>query len=150
MVAVLPVFVLIPFLLFRYSRGHKKPDYQARWEESNLLEVLMWGVPAVLVAIMSVLLWNATYKLDPYRTAEHSKPTMNVQVVGLDWKWLFIYPDDGVASIGEFAIPVDTPVELTLTTDTVMQSFICPALAGQIYAMPGMTTKLNSTREFSC
>ena len=144
MVAIVPVFVLLPLILFRFRRGRKqKETYKPKWDSSTPLELLMWGVPVVLVTFMSAQLWHSTHKLDPYAEIFSHNSTVNVQVVGLDWKWLFIYPDHGIATIGEFAIAVDHPVSMTLTTDTVMQSFVIPALGGQIYAMPGMTTKLN-------
>ena len=144
MVAILPVFVLLPLILFKYRRGRKQQEtYQPKWDSSSFLEILMWGVPVVLVTFMSARLWHSTHVLDPYAEINSKNPTVNVQVVGLDWKWLFIYPDLGIATVGEFNMPVDQPVSMTLTTDTVMQSFSIPALAGQIYAMPGMTTELN-------
>ena len=144
LVAVMPVFVLLPLILFRHRRGRKnKETYQPKWDSSTPLELLMWGVPVVLVVFMSARLWHSTHVLDPYEEIHSKNPTVNVQVVGLDWKWLFIYPDHGIATVGEFAIPVDHPASMTLTTDTVMQSFVIPALGGQIYAMPGMQTKLN-------
>ena len=144
MIAIVPVFVLLPLILFKYRRGRKRQDtYQPKWDSSSFLEILMWGVPVVLVTFMSARLWHSTHVLDPYAEISSKKPTVNVQVVGLDWKWLFIYPDHGIATVGEFNMPVEQPVSMTLTTDTVMQSFAIPALAGQIYAMPGMTTKLN-------
>ena len=143
LVAIIPVFVLLPFILFKYHRSKKSKDYQPTWEFSLPLEITMWAVPIIIVLLLSFGLWKATHALDPYAAIESENPTVNVQVVGLDWKWLFIYPDLGIATVGELAIPVDHPVSMTLTTDTVMQSFMIPALAGQIYAMAGMTTKLN-------
>ena len=144
MIAIVPVFILLPLILFKYRRGRKrKDDYQPKWDSSTALEILMWGVPVVLVVFMSARLWHSTQMLDPYAEIFSHNPTVNVEVVGLDWKWLFIYPDHGIATVGEFTIPVDHPASMTLTTDTVMQSFVIPALGGQIYAMPGMTTKLS-------
>lgn len=143
MIAIIPVFVLLPLILLKYRRSKKSPDYQPTWEFSLPLEITMWAVPLILTAVLSVYLWKTTHKLDPYAAIASANPTINVQIVGLDWKWLFIYPDLGIASVGELAFPADHPVSMTLTTDTVMQSFIISALAGQIYAMPGMTTKLN-------
>ncbi|KIC40358.1 cytochrome O ubiquinol oxidase [Ruegeria sp. ANG-R] len=143
MIAVIPVFVLLPLILLRYRRGRSGATYKPRWEYSLPLEITMWGVPLFLVGVLSLALWQSTHKLDPYKPIEGAGPPVNVQVVGLDWKWLFIYPDLGIASVGELAIPVDQPVAMTLTTDTVMQSFIISSLAGQIYAMPGMTTELH-------
>lgn len=144
MVAVLPVLVLVPLIALRYRRRKAgKAAYQPKWDFSAKLEFVMWGVPVVIVVLLSFYLWKATHRLDPYAATFGETPALNVQVVGLDWKWLFIYPDLGIATVGELGIPVKQQVAMTLTTDTVMQSFMIPALAGQIYAMPGMTTKLH-------
>lgn len=141
LIAIVPVLVGVPLILWRYRRGNKRAAYRPDWTFSKPLEIAMWGVPVVIVAILGFWLWHQTAKLDPYKAL--GPEPLQVQVVGLDWKWLFIYPDQGVASVGELAIPVGRPVSLNLTTDTVMQSFFISALAGQIYAMPGMETRLN-------
>lgn len=144
LLAVVPVLVLVPLIALRYRRRKGgEAAYKPKWDFSAGLEFVMWGVPVFIVAILSFYLWKATYRLDPYTAAFGETPALNVQVVGLDWKWLFIYPDLGIASVGELGIPVKQQVAMTLTTDTVMQSFMIPALAGQIYAMPGMTTQLH-------
>jgi cytochrome o ubiquinol oxidase subunit 2 len=101
----------------------------------------MWGVPIVVVALIGVSLTIMTFRLDPYK--EMGKDPLQVQVIGLDWKWIFIYPSEGVALVDELVVPEGRAVELTLTTDTVMQSLQISAIVGQIYAMPAMTTKLN-------
>ena len=139
-IAVAPVLVGVPFLLWRYRRG-RQGAYRPQFEFSAPLEILMWGVPILIVSVLGYWLWHSTLKLDPYRPL--GADPLEVQAVGLDWKWLFIYPQEGVASVGSLAIPVGRPVQMRLTTDTVMQSFLAPALAGQIYAMPGMVTQLN-------
>ncbi|NOD77918.1 MULTISPECIES: cytochrome ubiquinol oxidase subunit II [unclassified Ruegeria] len=144
MVAVIPVLVLVPLIAFRYRRRKGgAAAYRPDWDFSAKLEFVMWGVPVLIVALLSFYLWKATHRLDPYSAAFGEEPAVRVQVVGLDWKWLFLYPDLGIASVGEFGIPTKRQVAVTLTTDTVMQSFMIPALAGQIYAMPGMTTQLH-------
>ncbi|MDX1743703.1 MAG: cytochrome ubiquinol oxidase subunit II [Ruegeria sp.] len=144
LIAVIPVLVLVPLIALRYRRRQGgAAQYRPKWDFSAKLECVMWGVPIVIVALLSFYLWKATHRLDPYATGFGETPALNVQVVGLDWKWLFIYPDLGIASVGELGIPVKQQIAMTLTTDTVMQSFMIPALAGQIYAMPGMTTKLH-------
>ncbi len=144
LIAVIPVLVLVPLIAFRYRRRKEGgAAYRPKWDFSARLEFVMWGVPVVIVALLSFYLWKATHRLDPYASTFGETPALNVQVVGLDWKWLFIYPDLGIASVGELGIPVKQQVAMTLTTDTVMQSFMIPALAGQIYAMPGMTTQLH-------
>ncbi len=141
MIAIIPVLIGVPLILWRYRRGGKNAVYQPEWTFSTPLEIVMWGVPVAIICALGYWLWHATAKLDPYKPL--GADPLQVQVVGLDWKWLFIYPAQGVASVGELAIPVGRPVALRLTSDTVMQSLMIPALAGQIYAMPGMETKLN-------
>lgn len=144
LLAVVPVLVLVPLIALRYRRRRGgDAAYRPDWDFSAKLEILMWGVPVAIVAILSFYLWKATHRLDPYAAPFGEEPALRVQVVGLDWKWLFIYPDLGIASVGELGIPVKQQVAMELTTDTVMQSFMIPALAGQIYAMPGMTTQLH-------
>ncbi|NIZ12743.1 cytochrome ubiquinol oxidase subunit II [Phaeobacter sp. HF9A] len=142
MIAVLPVLLLVPLILWRYRYGNRKASYRPKWEFSGPLDLLMWGVPIAIVAILSVELWQETVSLDPYRPLPSEKAPLEIQVVGLDWKWLFIYPEQGIASVGEMGFPADRPVKLSLTSDTVMQSFMIGALAGQIYVMPGMQTQL--------
>ncbi|MFC2967302.1 cytochrome ubiquinol oxidase subunit II [Acidimangrovimonas pyrenivorans] len=143
MIVVLPVLVGVPLLAWRYRYGNAKARYTPEWDFSHTLEWVMWVVPALIVLALGALLWIDTHKLDPYRPIASAEPPLRVQVVGLDWKWLFIYPDYHIATVGQMAFPQDRPVSMQLTTDTVMQSFTIPALAGQIYAMPGMQTKLN-------
>ena len=141
MVVILPVLIVVPVILWRYRYSAPRGEYAPEWEFSKKLEWALWGVPVLVVIVLASWLWYSADKLDPY-AAVGSDP-MQVQVIGLDWKWVFIYPEEGIATVNELAIPVGRPIELTLTTDTVMQSFLIAPLTGQIYAMPGMTTKLN-------
>lgn len=143
MIAIVPVFVLVPLLFWRYRYRNQQARYTPDWEFSGWLDLMMWGVPFVIVAVLSTMLWKSTHALDPYKPITSDHAPLAVQVVGLDWKWLFIYPDLGVATVNELAFPAGVSVALDLTTDTVMQSFMIPALAGQIYVMPGMRTKLH-------
>ena len=143
MLAAGPVFILVPLILWRYRYKNKKARYTPNWEFSGLLDSVMWGIPVAIVFVLSIQLWDHTRALDPYKPIESSSPPLQVQVVGLDWKWLFIYPEHGIASVGELAFPADRPVSMVLTSDTVMQSFMISALAGQIYTMPGMQTRLH-------
>lgn len=147
MIAILPVFVLVPLLLWRYRYRNEKARYTPDWERSSILEILMWGVPLIIVAVLSVQLYRTTHELDPTKTLASDNPPLRVQVVGLDWKWLFIYPDLGIATVNQLAFPENTSVALDLTTDTVMQSLLISSLAGQIYAMPGMRTRLHILAE---
>ncbi len=143
MVAVLPVLVLTPVIAWRYRRRNERSQYAPKWDFSWPLEVAIWGVPVCVVAILGVLLWRSTQALDPYAPLQTGTPPLRVQVVGLDWKWLFIYPNEHIASVGELAFPADRSLALELTSDTVMQSFFIPALGSQIFAMAGMVTKLH-------
>ncbi len=141
MIVILPVFVGVPLILWRYRYAKPQGDYTPEWDFSWKLEYALWGVPVLVVAVLASWLWYSTGKLDPYDPL--GPEPLQVQAIGLDWKWVFIYPGEGIATVGELAVPVGRPVELTLTTDTVMQSLLIAPLTGQIYAMPGMTTKLN-------
>lgn len=141
LIAVVPVLVATPWILWRYRRSRPTGKYRPNWESNRILEWVMWGVPILVVALMGVSLWHMTFRLDPYK--ELGKDPLQIKVIGLDWKWIFIYPDEGVALVDELIVPEGCAVELTLTTDTVMQSLRISAIVGQIYAMPAMTTKLN-------
>jgi cytochrome o ubiquinol oxidase subunit 2 len=107
------------------------------------LEIAAWSGPLVIVGLLATLVWHSTHALDPYKPIVSSKPPLRVQVIGYDWKWLFIYPDQGIASVGMLAVPTGRPLALTLTSATVMQSLQIPSLGSQIYAMGGMVTRLH-------
>ncbi|AND67915.1 cytochrome-c oxidase [Dyella thiooxydans] len=143
---VVPVIVLTPWVAWRFRRRNRRSAYRPGWDFSRLLEVLIWGVPALLVALLAVRVWTQSRALDPYRAIApgqgSSAAPLDVQVVGLDWKWLFIYPDQHIATLDTLVLPVGRAVHLHLTSDTVMESLLVPRLAGQIYAMPGMITQL--------
>lgn len=139
----LPVFVGIVWIAWRYRYGATGPKYTPRWKFFQPLEYLTWGGPIVIVIFLSALVWRNTERYDPYRAIASSAAPLHVQVIGYDWKWLFVYPDQGIATVGEMAFPAARPVALELSSATVMQSFFIPALAGQIYAMGGMVTQLN-------
>lgn len=139
----LPIFVLLPWFAWRYRYGAKSSRYTPKWAFSKILEVAAWSGPAVIVALLAVLVWRSTHALDPYEPLASGTPTLRVQVIGYDWKWLFIFPDQGVATIGVLPLPVGRPVAMQLTSATVMQSLQIPALGSQIYAMGGMVTQLH-------
>jgi cytochrome o ubiquinol oxidase subunit 2 len=143
LVVVLPVFVMTFWIVFRYRASQHNPDYQPDWDKSRALEAVIWLVPAAIVIAIGQLVWTYSHELDPYRPIASDQPTVNVQVIALDWKWLFIYPQYNVASVNELVFPANAPLRLSLTSDTVMNSLSIPALAGQIYAMAGMQTELN-------
>lgn len=138
-----PVLLLVPLIAWHYRRSNKNDAYRPDWGFSWPLEILIWIPPIGIVIGLAFLLWSATHSLDPYRPLAAAQPPLEVQVVALDWKWLFIYPKEGIATVNRLVIPVGRPVHLSLTSGTVMQSLLIPQLAGQIYAMAGMTTHLN-------
>lgn len=141
LIAILPVFVLVPVLLWRYRLRGGRGRYAPRWDESRALELVMWGIPFAIVGFLGFQLVRNAFELDPYRPIDPGTAPLRVQAVALNWKWLFILPDRGVATVDHLTVPRGVPVEFRLTSDSVMQSFMVSALAGQIYAMPGMETR---------
>ena len=143
MVVVLPAILLVPFMAWRYRRTAHRSAYRPDWQFSWPLEIALWGVPVVLVVILAFLIVEKAIPLDPYAPIPSAQAPLEVEVIGLDFKWLFLYPEQNVASIGVLPLPIDRPVRFRLTSGTVMQSFMIPALGSQIYAMAGMVTELN-------
>ena len=152
LLVVVPVIVMTFVFAYRYRATNKKARYSPRWASSHKIEAVVWGVPLLIIIALGWVTWKTTHALDPYRPLDSETPPINLQVVAIDWKWLFIYPDLGIASVNELALPVNTPVSFTITSDAAMTSFFIPALGGQVYAMAGMQTKLhliaNETGEF--
>lgn len=138
-----PVLLLTPLIAWYYRASNTKSTYRPQWGFSWLLEGLIWIPPTMIVIVLSVLLWENSERLDPYRPLSSPTPPLQIQAVSLDWKWLFIYPEQHIASVDELILPVGRPVHFSLTSGTVMQSFLLPRLAGQIFTMAGMTTQLN-------
>lgn len=143
LVVVVPVFILTGFIVWRYRESNKKATYKPEWGGNLLLEFVWWGIPIILIGILAVVTWHSSHTLDPFRPITSDKKPLRIQVVALQWKWLFIYPDQGVASVNYARIPVDRPVQFELTSDAPMNSFWVPQLGGQVYAMSGMSTKLH-------
>lgn len=143
---VVPVYILTIFIVFRYRESNtrtKLTSYRPDWSGSRRLEMLWWGIPFVIIGILSVITWVSSHTLDPYRPIDTTVKPLTIQVVALNWKWLFIYPDQNIASVNLAEVPVGTPIDFSVTSDTVMNSFWVPQLGGQIYAMPGMSTRLH-------
>jgi len=143
LIVVIPVIILSLFFAWRYRATNKHADYQPGWSHSTLIEIVVWTIPTLIIIFLGWITWTSTHELDPYRPLESSVKPINVEVVALDWKWMFIYPDLGIATINQVAFPVDTPVNFDITSDAVMNSFFIPQLGGQIYAMAGMKTGLH-------
>ncbi|MGV3491989.1 MAG: COX aromatic rich motif-containing protein [Devosia sp.] len=143
LIVIVPVFVLTALIVWRYRAGNTAAKYTPDWESSRRVEIGIWFMPVLIVVLLWFIVWNRTHQLDPYKTLAGSEPPLVVQAVALDWQWLFIYPEENIASVNRLVFPVGRPLTLQLTSDTVVNSLIIPALGGQIYAMPGMRTKLN-------
>lgn len=142
-IVVIPVFVLMFFIIWRYHEGNKNATYQPEWSHSTMAEVIWWGIPTIIIIILSAVNWVATIKLDPFRPLEHNKEHLTIQVVALDWKWLFIYPKYNIATVNFIQFPEKTPIRFVITGDAPMNSFWIPELGGQIFAMAGMKTELH-------
>lgn len=142
LVIIVPVFSLTLFIAIRY-RESNKATYRPDWGHSKILETIWWGVPILLIAILSIIIWQSSHSLDPSKPLTSSQPPLKVQVIALQWRWLFIYPDEGIATVNRLEIPTNRTVEFKITADAPMSSFWIPKLGGQIYAMPGMVTTLN-------
>jgi cytochrome o ubiquinol oxidase subunit 2 len=140
---VLVVMVLTLVFAWRYRESNTKATYAPKWSHSNAIEGVVLAIPCLVIVFLSVLIWKTTHTLDPYRPLESKVKPVRVQVVAMDWKWLFIYPDYGVATVNKLVVPVNTPIDFELTSDTVMNSFFIPQLGSQIYAMAGMKTQLH-------
>lgn len=153
LIVIVPVMALTVFFAFKYHKDKTDSAYEPDWDHSVSLEIVVWAVPLAIIICLAGLTWVATHRLEPYddlKRISAEKPIdpnvepMEVQVVALDWKWLFIYPEYGVATVNEAAAIVDRPVEFKITSATVMNSFYIPEMAGMIYAMGGMETELNA------
>ncbi|MDQ8731883.1 ubiquinol oxidase subunit II [Bradyrhizobium sp. LHD-71] len=153
LVIIVPVMALTAIFAWRYRHSNTSARYEPDWDHSTQLELVIWAAPLLIIICLGALTWMGTHLLDPYRTLgriasgrsvpETARP-LEVNVVALDWKWLFIYPEEGIATVNELAAPVDRPIHFRITSSSVMNSFYIPALAGQVYAMAGMETKLHA------
>jgi cytochrome o ubiquinol oxidase subunit II len=150
---IIPVIALTVFFAWRYRHSNAAARYEPDWDHSTQLELVIWSVPLLIIICLGAITWASTHLLDPYRplgrvatgqaVVRDARP-LKVDVVALDWKWLFIYPDYGIATVNELAAPVNRPIEFRITASSVMNSFYIPALAGQVYAMPAMQTQLHA------
>lgn len=144
LIVVIPVFILTFFLAWKYREANgKKARHDPDWEHNYIAEYCWWGVPVVIVAVLAIITWKSSHELNPFKPLESDKKPVTIQVVALQWKWLFIYPEQGIATVNFIQIPVNTPINFEITADAPMNSFWIPQLGGQIYAMPAMRTKLH-------
>lgn len=142
-IVVVPVFVMLVGFAWRYRHTNKKAHYDSEWDDNKWLEFVWWGVPIIIISILAVITWQSSHRLDPYRAIESDKKPVTIQVVALQWKWLFIYPEQKIATVNHIVVPEKTPLNFSITADAPMSAFWVPSLGSQIYAMNGMTTKLH-------
>jgi cytochrome o ubiquinol oxidase subunit 2 len=140
---ILPVIVATLAFAWWFRAGNTKAVYRPEWAYSGRLEFIVWSIPALVVMLLGGIGWISSHDLDPFKPLDPDAKPFEVQVVSLDWKWLFIYPNQGVASVNQLVLPAGTPVHFRLTSATVMNSFFVPQLGSQIYTMAGMETQLN-------
>jgi cytochrome o ubiquinol oxidase subunit 2 len=140
---IVPVMIASVAFAWWFRAGNAKAKYRPNWAYSGRLEVIVWSIPAMVVLFLGGVGWVSSHELDPYKPLTGDAAPIEVQVVSLDWKWLFIYPDLGVASVNRLAAPAGTPIHFRLTSATVMNSFFVPELGSQIYTMAGMATELS-------
>ena len=140
---IIPTMIATVAIAFWFRRGNAKAVYRPEWEYSGAIELVVWAIPVLTIMLLGGITWIGSHQLDPAKPLKSSVPPLNVQVVSLDWKWLFIYPDQHIATVNQLVIPAGTPVNFQLTSATVWNVFFVPQLGTMIYAMPNMTTRLN-------
>jgi cytochrome o ubiquinol oxidase subunit 2 len=143
LLVVVPVIVMTLYFAWKYRDTQTHEIYAPKWAHSNKIEAAVWAVPIVIVIILGVITWVSTQELDPYKPIEGKGKHLTVEVVSLNWKWLFIYPEQGIATVNELVFPANVPVEYKITSESTMNSFFIPQLGSQIYSMAGMETKLH-------
>jgi cytochrome o ubiquinol oxidase subunit 2 len=143
MVIAIPTILLTYWMAWRYRASNTKAEYLPEWAFSGRIEAVVWAIPALVIMLIGGVIWIGCSLLDPYRPLPSKAKPLEVQVVSLDWKWLFIYPQQGVASVNQLVAPVGVPVHLQITSGSVMNTFFVPQLGSMIYAMNGMTTQLH-------
>ncbi len=143
LIVVIPVIIMAFAFAWKYRASNTNAKYSPNWSHSNKVEAVVWTIPIIIIAILAAITWKTTHELDPFKPIVSNEKPMTVEVVSLNWKWLFIYPEQGIATVNELVIPKDVPIQFKITSDTVMNSFFIPQLGSQIYAMAGMQTQLH-------
>jgi cytochrome o ubiquinol oxidase subunit 2 len=140
---VIPTILLAFWMAWRYRASNTTAEYLPYWSYSGRIEAVVWSIPILTIMVLGGLIWIGSYKLDPFRPLPSKTPPLEVQVVSLDWKWLFIYPQQGIATVNQLVIPAGTPVHFSITSASVFNVFFVPRLGSMIYAMPGMVSQLH-------
>lgn len=147
LLVVIPVFALTFGIAWKYRASNTKAEYKPDLDGNKKLEALWWGIPIALIMVLAVVAWRTSHELDPFRPMDSAKKPLTIQVVALEWKWLFIYPEQNIATVNYIEVPTNTPINFEITADAPMNSFWIPQLGGQIYAMAGMQTELHLMAE---
>jgi cytochrome o ubiquinol oxidase subunit 2 len=140
---IVPTIIATIAFAWWFRRGNSKATYQPDWEYSGAIELVVWAIPALTIMLLGGIVWIGSHDLEPSKPLQSADPPLNVEVVSLDWKWLFIYPDQGIATVNQLVVPAGTPVSFRLTSATVWNTFFVPQMGSMIYTMPRMTTRLN-------
>jgi cytochrome o ubiquinol oxidase subunit II len=140
---VIPVILLTLVFAWWFRAANRRATYRAEWEYAGRIELIIWAIPALVVLFLGGVAWLGSHDLDPRKPLDSATPPLEVEVVSLDWRWLFIYPHEHIATVDYLVVPTGVPIHFQLTSTSVMNSFFIPQLGSQIYTMPGMTTQLN-------
>lgn len=140
---IIPTMIATMAIAFWFRRGNSKAEYRPDWEYSGAIELVVWAIPILTVALLGGITWIGSHALEPSKPLDSKVKPITVQVVSLDWKWLFIYPEQGVATVNQLVVPSGTPVDFRLTSATVWNTFFVPQMGSMIYTMPRMTTRLH-------
>ena len=140
---IIPTMIATVAFAWWFRRGNAKAEYRPDWEYSGAIEMVVWAIPALTIMLLGGIAWIGSHDLEPSHALKSDKPPLQVEVVSMDWKWLFIYPDQGVATVNQLVVPAGTPVSFRLTSATVWNAFFVPQMGSMIYTMPRMTTRLN-------
>nr|WP_255454567.1 ubiquinol oxidase subunit II [Pantoea sp. Mhis] len=143
LIVVIPAILMTIIFSWKYRETNKKAKYSPNWSHSNKVEIVIWIIPILIILFLGILTWKSTHILEPSKPLVSNIEPLEIDVVALDWKWLFIYPKQGIATINQVVFPIATPVTFKVTSNSVMNSFFIPTLGSQIYAMAGMQTKLH-------
>ena len=143
LIVVIPVIILTFVFAWKYRASNTQAKYDPEWAHNTRLEAVVWAIPCAIILVLGIITWKTTHELDPYKPLESNVKPITIQVVALDWKWLFIYPDQNIATVNFIQFPTGVPINFKITADAPMNSFMIPQLGGQIYAMAGMQTKLH-------
>ena len=139
---VVPTILLAFWMAWKYRASNTKAEYLPNWSYSGRIEAVVWAIPILVIMFLGGVIWIGSYELDPFKPLPSKTPALDVQVVALDWKWLFIYPKQGVATVNQLILPTGTPIHFSITSASVFNTFFIPRLGSMIYAMPGMTSQL--------